>query len=56
LLPIPGLDGGKLLLNLVEAIRRRPLSQAIEERVTIAGVALLVLLFVAVTINDIFRR
>ena len=55
LLPIPGLDGGKLLLNFVEAIRRKPLSQKTEQYVTIAGVAVLFTLMVAVTINDLLR-
>lgn len=55
LLPIPGLDGGKLLLNLVEAIIRRPIPAKIETTVTVAGGICLVLLMLAVTGNDIFR-
>jgi len=55
LLPIPGLDGGKLLLNAVEAVIRRPVPEKIETTVTLAGVLFLVLLMVAVTGNDILR-
>lgn len=55
LLPIPALDGGKLLLNLIEAIFRRPISEKVEMTVTIAGAALLVVLMIAVTGNDLFR-
>lgn len=55
LLPIPALDGGKLLLNLVEAIIRRPISPRIEAGVTYVGAALLIVLMLAVTGNDIFR-
>lgn len=55
LLPIPGLDGGKLLLNIVEAIRRKPLSQRTEQYVTVAGVVVLFTLMIAVTINDLLR-
>ncbi|MHC8463586.1 RIP metalloprotease RseP [Weissella tructae] len=55
LLPIPGLDGGKLLLNLVEAIIRRPVPEKIETVITLIGVAILVLLMLAVTGNDILR-
>lgn len=55
LLPIPGLDGGKLLLNIVEAIRRKPLSQKTEQYVTAAGALILIALMIAVTINDISR-
>ncbi|NKN29364.1 RIP metalloprotease RseP [Weissella cibaria] len=55
LLPIPGLDGGKLLLNAVEAVVRRPLPERVETAVTLAGVAFLFVLMIAVTGNDIIR-
>lgn len=55
LLPIPALDGGKLLLNIIEAIRRKPVSQKTEVVVNLIGVGLLVVLMVAVTWNDITR-
>lgn len=55
LLPIPGLDGGKLLLNLVEGIRRKPLSPESEGKITLVGVGLLMILMVLVTWNDIMR-
>lgn len=55
LLPIPGLDGGKIFLNIVEAIIRKPIPQKVEVAVTAIGVVFLVILFVAVTINDILR-
>lgn len=55
LIPIPALDGGKLLLNLIEAIWRRPLPENIENAVTVAGAAFMVVLMVAVTINDLLR-
>ncbi|MGX7058840.1 RIP metalloprotease RseP [Vagococcus humatus] len=55
LLPIPALDGGKLLLNLVEGIRRKPLSPEVEGKVTLVGVAFLFLLMILVTWNDIMR-
>lgn len=55
LLPIPGLDGGKLLLNLVEAIMRKPIPEKVETTVTIVGAGFLVILMLAVTGNDIFR-
>lgn len=55
LLPIPALDGGKLLLNLVEAIYRKPLPARFETGVTVVGAGLLVLLMIAVTINDLLR-
>ena len=55
LIPIPALDGGKIVLNLLEAIRRKPLKQETETYVTLAGVAVMVLLMIAVTWNDIMR-
>jgi regulator of sigma E protease len=55
LLPIPALDGGKLILNAVELFYRKPLPEKFETAVTIAGAALLVLLMIAVTINDLLR-
>ncbi|WP_035052999.1 RIP metalloprotease RseP [Carnobacterium pleistocenium] len=53
MLPIPGLDGGKLLLNIVEGIRRKPLSEEKEGIITLIGISLLLLLMVLVTWNDI---
>lgn len=53
LLPIPGLDGGKLILNIVEGIRGKPLSEEKEGIITLVGIALLLLLMVLVTWNDI---
>lgn len=55
LIPIPALDGGKIVLNIIEAIRRKPLKREIETYVTIAGVAIMFVLMVAVTWNDIMR-
>lgn len=55
LLPIPMLDGGKILFNLIEGIRRKPLNPELEARVTFVGFALLMLLMVLVTWNDILR-
>lgn len=55
LIPIPALDGGKIVLNILEAIRRKPLKQEIEIYVTLAGVVIMVVLMIAVTWNDIMR-
>lgn len=55
LIPIPALDGGKIVINIIEAIRRKPLKQEIETYVTIVGVAIMFILMVAVTWNDIMR-
>ena len=55
LLPIPALDGGKILLNLLEWIRKKPLKQETETYVTLVGVALIFILMLAVTWNDIIK-
>ncbi|GBG96505.1 RIP metalloprotease RseP [Lactococcus termiticola] len=55
LIPIPVLDGGKILLNIIEAIRRKPLSQEKESIITLIGVVFMILLMIAVTWNDILR-
>lgn len=53
LLPIPALDGGKLLLNIIEAIRKKPISQEKEGYITLIGVLFLLILMLLVTWNDI---
>ncbi|MBR3162941.1 MAG: site-2 protease family protein [Clostridia bacterium] len=55
LLPIPALDGGKLLLLIIEAIRRKPLKQETEASITLLGFSLLIVLSIYVTYNDILR-
>lgn len=55
LLPIPALDGGKLLLNIIEAIIRRPIPEKAEGVVTLIGFAFLLLLMILVTWNDVQR-
>lgn len=55
LLPIPALDGGKIVLNIYEAVRGKPLAQEKEGIITIIGVGLLVILMIVVTWNDIMR-
>ncbi|MCI6871674.1 RIP metalloprotease RseP [Streptococcus hyointestinalis] len=55
LIPIPALDGGKIVINILEAIRRKPLRQETETYITLAGAAFMVILMIAVTWNDIMR-
>lgn len=53
LLPIPALDGGRLLFLVVEAIRRKRLDPETEGRIHFAGLMLLMLLMVVVMFNDV---
>lgn len=53
LFPIPSLDGSRLLFLAVGAIRRKPVSPKLEQVVHLVGLALLLGLFVVVSIGDI---
>ncbi|KZZ82819.1 MULTISPECIES: RIP metalloprotease RseP [Bacillaceae] len=55
LLPIPALDGGRLMFFLVEAVRGKPIDRQKEGIVHFIGFALLMLLMLVVTWNDIQR-
>ena len=55
LLPIPMLDGGHLVFYAAEAIRRRPLSQRVQEIGFQIGIALVLMLVVFVNLNDLMR-
>lgn len=55
LLPIPALDGGRLVFLAVEAVRKKKLDPNVEGMIHFAGFVLLMLLMVFVMFND-FRR
>lgn len=55
LLPIPALDGGRLVFLIVEAVRKKKLNPNVEGMIHFAGFVLLMLLMVFVMFND-FRR
>ncbi|MEO7102705.1 MAG: RIP metalloprotease RseP [Gemmatimonadaceae bacterium] len=55
LLPVPILDGGQIVVQVVEAVRGQPLSDRARENVARIGLALILTLFVMVTFNDIKR-
>lgn len=55
LLPFPPLDGGKIVLLLIEAIRRKPLEEKYEVGIQMLGFGLMIILSVYVTFNDINR-
>lgn len=53
LLPIPALDGGRLLFLIIEAVRGKPVNREREGIVHIVGMVLLMLLMVFVLFNDV---
>lgn len=55
LLPIPGLDGGRLLFCFIELVRRKPIKPEHEGYVHLAGMALLFGIMIFATFNDIMR-
>ena len=55
LLPIPALDGGKILILIIEGIRRKPLKEQTEINIQLLGFSILILLSLYVTYNDILR-
>ncbi len=55
LLPIPALDGCRFLFLIIEAVRRKPIKPEHEGMVHFAGFALLMILMLIVTFNDIAR-
>ena len=55
LLPFPPLDGGKRVIYLIEAIRRKPIKEETELKIQAWGFALLIALVIYVTYNDILR-
>lgn len=52
-LPIPALDGGKVLFRLIEAITKKSINPKIETRIHNIGMVALILLVVAITFRDI---
>lgn len=55
LLPLPALDGGRAVFILIEAVRGKPFNPEREGAIHFAGFALLMLLMVFVTYNDIVK-
>lgn len=55
LLPLPALDGGRLMFLIIEGIRRKPINPKYEGIVHIVGFVLLMALMVAITFQDIVK-
>jgi regulator of sigma E protease len=54
-LPIPVVDGGVFVLLIVEKIKGGPVSIKVQEVMTYAGLAFILLVFVYLTYNDVLR-
>lgn len=55
LIPVPALDGGRLLFVIIESIIRRPIKASVAGSINMAGFAFLLLLMLVVTAHDIFK-
>ncbi len=55
LLPIPALDGGRLIFLLIEAIRRKPGNRELEGAIHLGGMMLLMILMVVIMYNDVLK-
>ena len=56
LLPVPVLDGGHLLLFLIEWVRRKPVSLRVREMSSLVGMSFLVVLMLVAFKNDVSRK
>lgn len=55
LLPIPALDGGRLLFVIIESVIRRPIKPSVASAVNGVGFSLLILLMLVVTLSDVLK-
>jgi regulator of sigma E protease len=53
LLPIPGLDGGHMLLSVIKAVRGRPFKPGQEELISFLGIAAIMLFMLLITVNEV---
>lgn len=55
MLPFPALDGGRFVLLLIEAIRKKPVPRKVEAAINGVGLGLLLLLMAFITVSDVFK-
>ena len=55
LLPLPALDGGRLMFLFWEAITRKPVNKTVESYINAAGLLLLMAFMILITFKDIFK-
>lgn len=55
LLPIPALDGGRIFLLIIEAIRRKPMKENVEQTIILIGFAIIIIFALVVTVLDVSK-
>ena len=53
LLPIPALDGGRVVFRLIELVTRKKVKPEIEGYIHLGGMALLLLFIIIITVKDV---
>lgn len=53
LIPIPALDGGRILILVIEGVRRKPLPEKAEQAMILAGFAAILVLAITITVSDV---
>lgn len=56
MLPLPALDGGRLIFQIIEAVRRKPVNPKYEGAIHAVGFLLLIGLMIAVTVSDVAKQ
>lgn len=55
LIPIPALDGGRILILIIEGIRRKPLKESVEQAIILIGFAAILVLAIGITVSDVIN-
>lgn len=55
MIPIPALDGGRILILIIEGVRRKPMSEKVEQGLILAGFAAIMLLAIFITVGDVIK-
>ena len=55
LLPFPALDGGHLLIYVIEVIRRKPMKKEVEGMINFLGLVILLALAIIISIKDVIN-
>jgi regulator of sigma E protease len=54
LLPLPALDGGRLIFLIIEGVARKPIKREIEQTINTVGIMMLMALMLLITVKDVF--
>ncbi len=55
LIPIPALDGGRILLLIIEGIRKKPLKENVEQAIILISFAILLVIAILITVSDVIK-